>query len=286
MRYQHKPAAEEVAVLVGNYTAVDSAEAERDLKIIKDCDPKSLDLAELQKQGRRTYQQLVAYRLTQKTLTPEKFLEANPVSWLRGSLNVQVNNTTRQYGPMGSAFVTRNPMLPKDDFKSPQVDRVVYEMNKDIEPKQQSLLNCPGRYTVQVATFTGAVVMDQKKIRELENGQSQMDSRLAEAASKAHLLAKALRLKGFEAYEFHDRGASIVTVGSFDSAGTRRPDGKLEMPPKMLQTIQVFGPDALTGRPKSFDTLGIAFDVQPTPVLVPQRSVASDYAGGGFFGWR
>lgn len=286
MRYQHKPSSEEVAVLVGNYVAVDSAEAERDLKIVKDIDPKSLDLEELSRQGRRTYQQLVGYRLRQKTLTPEQFLKANPVNWLQGSKNVQVNNVTREYGPMGSAFVTRNPLLPKEEFKTPYVDRVVYEMNKDIDPPEQSLLNCKGKYTVQVATFTGAVVMDQKKIREVENGLSQIDSRLAEAATKANQLARALRQKGYEAYEFHDRNASIVTVGSFDTAGTPRPDGKLEMNPMMLQVIRVFGPDPLTGRPKSFPSLGIPFDLQPTPVVVPQRSVASDYAGGAFFGWR
>jgi hypothetical protein len=137
-----------------------------------------------------------------------------------------------------------------------------------------------------VATFTGAVVMDQKKIREVENGLSQIDSRLAEAATKANQLARALRQKGYEAYEFHDRHASIVTVGSFDTAGTPRPDGKLEMNPTMLRVIQVFGPDPLTGRPKTFDSPVIPFDLQPTPVVVPQRSVASDYAGGGFFGWR
>ncbi len=286
MRYQHKPSSEEVAVLVGNFVAVDSAEAERDLKIVKDIDPKSLDLAELQKQGRRTYQQLVGYRLRQKTVTAEDFLKANPVSWLQGAQKVQINNVTREYGPMGSAFVTRNPMLPKEEFKTPHVDRVVYEMNKNIDPQEQSLLNCRGKYTVQVATFTGAVVMDQKKIRDLENGLSQMDSRLAEAATKANQLAEALRQKGYEAYEFHDRNASIVTVGSFDVAGTPRPDGKLEMNPTMLQVIRVFGPDPLTGRPKSLDTLGIPFDLQPTPIVVPQRSVASDYMGSGLFGWR
>jgi hypothetical protein len=116
---------------------------------------------------------------------------------------------------------------------------VVYEMNKDIDPPEQSLLACKGKYTVQVATFTGAVVMDQKKIREVQNGLSQIDSRLAEAATKANQLARALRQKGYEAYEFHDRHASIVTVGSFDTAGTPRPDGKLEMNPTMLRIIQV-----------------------------------------------
>jgi hypothetical protein len=288
MRYQHKPSAEDVAVLVGNYPAVDSAETERDLKIIKDMEPKSLDLAALQKQGRRTYQQLVGYRLSQKTLTVEQFKLANPATWLQGGQNVQVNNTTRQYGPMGSAFVSRNPMLPKDEFKTPQVDRVVYEMNKGIEPAEFSLLNCRGKYTVQVATFTGAIVMDQKKIRELQSGQAQMESRLDQAAQRAHELTRALRQpeKGYEAYEFHDRNASIVTIGSFDSVGTLRPDGKLDMNPAILRVIQVFGPDPLTGKPKSLDSLGIPFDLQPAPVMVPQHSVVSDYAGIGLFGWR
>jgi len=49
-----------------------------------------------------------------------------------------------------------------------------------------------------------------------------MKSELEAAAEKAHRLAKALRMKGYDAYEFHDRYASIVTVGSFNSAGTPR----------------------------------------------------------------
>jgi hypothetical protein len=210
------------------------------------------------------------------------------VGWLQGAQNVQVDNTTRQYGPMGSGFVTRNPMLPKDDFKTPQVDHVVYEMNKGIEPSSFSLLNCRGKYTVQVATFSGAIVMDQKKIRELQSGQAQMESRLDQAAQRAHDLTRALRQKekGYEAYEFHDRNASMVTIGSFDSIGTLRPDGKLDMNPEILRVIQVFGPDPLTGRPKSFVSLGIPFDVQPTPIIVPQYSVSSDYAGIGLFGWK
>jgi hypothetical protein len=281
MRYQHKPSTHEIAVLVGNYSAIDSPEAERDLKIVKDCDPKSLDLEALQKQNRRTYQQLVAYRLSQKTVTADQFKSLNPANLFQTAKNVQINNATRQSGPMGSAFVTRNPLLPQEDARTPHVDKVVYEMNKDVK---HSLLNCPGKYSVQVATFTGAVIMDQKKIRELENGQTHMDSRLDEAALRAHELTEALRLKGYEAYEFHDRGASIVAVGSFDSAGAQRPDGKLEMNPAMLQVVRTFGPDPLTGRPKA--VMNIPLDLHPAPVLVPQRSVSSDYIGAGLFGWR
>ncbi len=82
-------------------------------------------------------------------------------------------------------------------------------MNKDVP---NSLLDCKGQYTVKVATFTGAVLLDQKKIEEVEHGK-RMASRLAEAAEKAHKLTTALREKGYDAYEFHDRESSIVVRG-------------------------------------------------------------------------
>jgi len=279
MRYQRKPMIEEVAVLIGNYPSIDSADAERDLKVVKDITPKALDVVALGAAGRRTYQQLAG--LAQKTVTPEQFALNNPASWLKSATNLQINNVTRQFGPMGSAFVTRNPRLPKEDPTVRQVDQIVYDMNKDV---RFSLLECPKNYTVQVATFTGAVVVDQKKIRELERGEAQLPSRLTEAAIKAHELTEALRLKGFEAYEFHDRGASIVTVGSFDSVGVPRPDGKIELNPAVLKTIQTFGVQP-NGQPMSL--LKIPFDVQPLPVAVPRRSIAADYAGTaglGLFG--
>ena len=70
-----------------------------------------------------------------------------------------------------------------------------------------------------------------------------MKSTLAEAADKAHRLAKALRMKGYEAYEFHDRYASIVTVGSFNSVGTPRPDGRMEINAEIAAVMKTFGTD-------------------------------------------
>ena len=43
-----------------------------------------------------------------------------------------------------------------------------------------------------------------------------MNHTLEEAAENAHILTESLRQQGYEAYEFHDRDQSIVTVGSFD----------------------------------------------------------------------
>ena len=119
---------------------------------------------------------------------------------------------------------------------------------------------------------------------------------LAEAADKAHALTEYLRGKGVEAYEFHDRHSSIVTVGSFDSLGAPRPDGKTELDPRIHKIMTEYGassqgmPNGSTAaldrlRLKSFTLpVGpdhvkkpIACDVRPTPVEVPHRSISSDY---------
>ena len=89
-----------------------------------------------------------------------------------------------------------------------------------------------------------------------------------------------MRIKGWEAYEFHDRNASLVTVGSFDSVGTPRPDGKIEINPQVHQIIEVFRakpagvPGAAGGDADRESLVGIFFDVQPIPVEVPKRSIS------------
>ncbi len=88
-----------------------------------------------------------------------------------------------------------------------------------------------------------------------------------------------MRIKGWEAYEFHDLNASLVTVGSFESVGTPRPDGKIEINPQVHRIIDVFRAQPLNAigeagamQPRSL--VGIFFDVQPIPVEVPKRSIS------------
>ena len=159
------------------------------------------------------------------------------------------------------------------------------KINKDVT---HSLLDCPGRYTVQVAHFTGNVIIDQRKVQAIESGKP-MESSLTKAAEKAHILTEALREKGYEAYEFHDRYASIVTVGSFNSCGTPRPDGKIEINPQIHAIIKTFGgkPQEIPGLPPSKrhgqmvkQLMGISFDMSPIPVEVPKRSISRDLAQG------
>ena len=263
-RNQSRAEIDEVAVMVGNYTSAEDPDAQSALQKIKFARPKCLEM----KDGKKTNQSLTGWRMIQRQV-----YEA-------------IDSDKKKKGPMGHAFVTTNPVLPPDYFVPKGVDPIVLALNDGVP---YSLLDCPGKYSVQVATFKGKVILKQDEIQRIENGQKQMKSELATAAIKADKLTRALRMKGYEAYQFHDRNASIVTVGSFNSVGTPRRDGKIEIDPRIHRIIQIFGPDPqkksdvqsamkrqggssnALGSPVK-DLVGIAFDPQPIPVQVPRRA--------------
>src|SRR5262245_35809849 len=124
MRYQNNHKFEEVAVLVGNFGSIEDAQIDKTLAVLKHAQPASLDP---NKQGASS-QRLVGVR------TLYNMVSRNPAE--------------RTKGPMGSAFVTRNPLLPEELFVAKGIDPFVLDMNKDLP---HSLLKCPGRYTVRVA---------------------------------------------------------------------------------------------------------------------------------------
>ena len=131
------------------------------------------------------------------------------------------------------------------------------------------------------------------------------------AARNAHDLTIALRQKGWEAYEMHDRHESYVTVGSFESA-QRLSDGRLAIDHRDAQIIvATFGGmsplnvfekpaqvDAQTEQkakdrfkqlfssgygkvaegfhPKRF--VGLPLDIHPQPVEVPKQTISGSLA--------
>jgi hypothetical protein len=192
---------------------------------------------------------------------------------------------------MGHAFVTKNPLLPDEFFAPKGLDPFVVDLNEDLP---YTLLKNPGTYTVKVASFRGAesLAINNKEEAEFESlvGKPRTSSRsnlakIDEAAVKASKLTKALREKGVEAYEFHDRTESMVCIGSFDSVGTPRPDGKMEINPAVHRIMQDYGPEQAQdplGRPgqhalRPRSLAGIPFDAQPIPVMVPKQSLAAAY---------
>lgn len=251
MKHAQGEQVKEVAVMVGNYASVDDPDAANTLKKIKTLEPESL------KRGAQS----------------QVFAD------LRNSAFAK-----KRKGPMGSAFVAPNPLLPPEYFNTSGVDKLVLEMNKQVP---HSLLDCPGKYSVRVATFTGNAVIDQRKIK---NGAGvELKSRLEQAAEKAHLLTEELRARGEEAYEFHDRTQSIVTVGSFESLEMPTEDGRKTPNPQISRVINAYRPQVATAPgvelsakqlvnvKERFTGSTITLDLQPAPVPAPKRSIGAVY---------
>jgi len=254
MRYMKDASYTSYAVLIGNWESFDESGIQKTLQKVKTARPQVFDKG---------------YSVKSDTLKEirEKIKEAI------------VSAEKKEKGPMGIAFVTRNPMLPEEYFRPKGLDPLLVEINQG----PNSLLTCPGNYTVKVATFRGSVELHQKKIEELKD-KAFTKSRLADAADKAEKLAAELRQQGVEAYSFHDRAESIVTVGSFSQVGTPTKDGNVEINPQVLRIVEGYqavpargkNPNLPGFQPKSL--AGIPFDVQPKPMEVPKVSISAAYA--------
>lgn len=204
----------------------------------------------------------------QNTLSQIKSLK---ISQIEGLIRQGANQET----PLRTAFMLPNPLLPEDYFRQPQIDDFIVKINKKLE---YSLLNCPGLYSVRIASFRGQSIIDQEKIRNgalaaLENDAA--TSRLLDAEEKAHNLTTILRNKGIEAYEFHDRNESYVCIGSFDWV-TRQTNDRILNNPDIVKIVNACKPEVrnLPGAPNSIlpkSLKGIPLDPEPMPILVPKH---------------
>ena len=251
----------EYAVLVGGYPVGDDLELQKTLERLRRCQPESLKDAPASKALAQKFQEMA--RKDQKYAG---------------------------YGPMGGAFAVPNPLLPKEFFSQKGiVDSYVEKLNSD---GKYSLLNNDKLYTVRIATFSGDVAM-------YKNTQGpktdEMKSRLRYAGLRAAALCEALRKAGVDAWEFHDRDCSFVTVGAFDTYGVEQANGQIELNPKIAQIMSKYGgklvngedgrskyraytvvvdipdPESTALRPKK-KRLELACDLRPVIIVVPQRS--------------
>jgi len=268
MRYANSEQVVEVAVLVGDFSSAEDPRGQKILQKVKTLRPRAVEVG-------------AADRLE------NEFLQAN---------RDHVRAAPGTKPPLHAAILIPNPLLPEDYFSRQRIDEFVMEMNADVT---HGLLDCPGRYTVRVATFTGAGtfdtgagggepvdtnagLVDMGRFVEVLKGNGWKDpqlrgvereSRLVEAADKAHRLTEALRRQGWQAWEFHDRDESIVCVGSIDQLSVPGPDGRAVPHPEIARIVASLGPDqTLLARgqvmPRSF--AGILLDVQPRPIDVPR----------------
>jgi hypothetical protein len=186
--------------------------------------------------------------------------------------------------PFPMPLAVANPMLPAN-YISPTNNNLKF-IEKLNEKREFSLLACPRKYTVQIATFTGRTVFrfradsntdlyqnGSKIQRELALGEKKTQLEVAEAA--AEKLCKALRKKGIEAFQYHDQFSSIVTVGGFDYYNL--PNNNNVLRPEIVQIMNYFrGTPVQTGHlnmPYSYIPVkidGIECDLSPKVIEVPK----------------
>jgi hypothetical protein len=218
-RYRRGDEARELAVLVGDFPSIDGPDAQQMLSRVKTLQPNALNV-----DPNQTTQSMAQARQVQNAIL-EKL------------------GKSKKRGPMGQAFFTRNPLLPREYFVPKGVDAFVAKMNEGVE---HSLLDNPGRQTIQVATFRGKTLLqtsatEDPSTKSFWGGHKNNDKNpLVEAAENAHLLAKELRSHGFDAYEFHDRTESIVAIGAFAQTTQQLPDGRVVAIPEVQKIIQTF----------------------------------------------
>ncbi len=115
------------------------------------------------------------------------------------------------------AMRTTNPYVPAEQLFQRKPDTLIKQINEG----PHSVFRCPGNYSLQVAEFTGrsAFVTNEKKFM----GFSTKGTSLATAAEDAEKLAEALakdkdiQKTGYQPYVYHDRFASRVLIGAFNS---------------------------------------------------------------------
>lgn len=260
---------EAYVVLVGEYDRVNHPSIKNDLKAIKVAKPRVLEdprerAAELNGETQAGAVKLVATMLK------------------------SMSSGGKQPGPMAGAFATRNPMLPEDYFEAPVVDSFVSELNESFS--QHNLLDCDAKFTVVVKTFSGTntIASNSKE----EDSFVPTGTKLDKMAKDANMMVTELRKQGVEAYQFHDRERSIVTVGSFETLGNELPNKGFQYNPQILRTMRSYSavnvdpqlarqvPRGANGRASKNINM-IPFDVEPTPIAVPKKTKRSLYGSLG-----
>jgi hypothetical protein len=121
---------------------------------------------------------------------------------------------------LSTALRTTNPYVPAQLLFPRKPDRLVVQMNSGL----RSVVNCPGRYSLQIAEFSGRSEFQwnpaQQPLGMLANlKESPLRTAQDDAERMAEKLAKdpEFTRMGQPIYVLHDRTSSRVFVGSFDA---------------------------------------------------------------------
>ncbi len=178
--------------------------------------------------------------------------------------------------PLKGAFLTTNPMLTQQEVNNNRVDPLLTKLNPS---GKSSIRNNKGKFTLIVASFYGKSATSVGK-SGLERAKSFFDkgSDLDTAGSEAWLLANHMRDNGLDAYVYHDRYKSVVTVGQFNDpnqkviqAEAKRFGAKMRWNPHENKRVLTAEGITLPFRPTANNPVKKKwiFDPQPRLMAVP-----------------
>lgn len=213
---------------------------------------------------------------------------------------VVFEKTQKRPTPLANAFMTMNPLIPAEEIAAYRsVDNFVLKLNHG---ESHSLLENKGKFTLVVATFTGKSGVETPLGfgGKLGNTFKEDDDLFIAWQEARDLVATMRQVENVDAFVWHDRYQSVVTVGSFTSANdpaisamTARFGAKRQvnsLVPKLNNSVQVLAVDA-EGRKIPFNQdLGVngglatgsnealpngfriwAYDPNPQIMAVPKR---------------
>ena len=276
-RYRNATRKNTYAVLVGDFAELNDPRADDMLQRIRRASPQTLINANAENAVQKSRAMLWA-RTDQANNDP-------------ASVNNRRLTQYKDKGTMGAAMITKNPLLPFDFLHSKTMDDFVVKMNKQVE---HSILENKGRFTTRVASFTGYSATTLIKQKNQDQTASATDV-LDHAALQADRLTKALRKKGVEAYQYHDKFGSYVTIGSFEELGKQDGNGGFQYNPEMEAILEhwcgyrdVTAKDRITGavsHTQSVNSLDkIPFDIEGKHMAVPKPESKGFYRPASFFG--
>ena len=174
------------------------------------------------------------------------------------------------------AFLSRNPLLAAEQATTRVKDPLILKMNAHVD---HSLFSNKGKYSLIVASMYGtSQVQSEGKRQEQKLGALEVAE--MEAWQLCQLLNNNPKLKqlGMEAYVFHERNRSIVTVGAFDTKddpeirrATEAFQAKYVRNPETQQDVLVAECIHIQAKPGQMPLKSWAFDPMPKLFEVPTR---------------
>ncbi len=161
-------------------------------------------------------------KVAQQTLKfIKKFRPKLTVEWQGAQKDIELVLT--------NAFMSRNPLMSPEELAKKNTDPLLLKLNSNVE---HSLLENRGKYTLTVAAFNGQTMIKPAKFDAFDRSLTKKNPTISldNAARESWELMTTMRKQGIEAYVYHERFRSIVTVGSFKS----------DKDPRIAQLIENF----------------------------------------------